>query len=280
MTALTFDESNFLSLDAGERGYRTYLRQIHAIPLLTAEEEVALFKRYQEFNDMSAVKRLVLAHLRMVVSIAAKFYGYGLDKKDLIQEGNIGLLKSIKAFKLGKKARFGTYALSYVRGAIIDFIVRNWTIVKIATTKAQRKLFLNMRELFMVDQEGKLLSADEVSRKMAVRPEDVRQMRERVTFFRHPWGGETQDLVENVRCPRNSIERDLIERKDNCQHLDRLRVAFDSLNSRERDIIQARFLGEEKTKLKVLAARYNISIEAVSRAEERALKKLRGELAA
>ena len=172
MTSLIANNELF-SLDISERSYKAYIAQINNIPLLSKEQEISLFNRYKNNNDLSAVKELVLSHLRMVVPIASKYYGYGLDKKDLIQEGNIGLLKSIKSFDLKKNVRLATYAIFHIKNEINQFIIKNWSVIKVVSTVAQRTLFFNMKSLFSTNSDGKLLSASEISAKFNVSEKDV-----------------------------------------------------------------------------------------------------------
>ena len=175
MTALTR-----LSFPSAADGYSAYIRAVEAIPPLTEEEEQRLTTGYRQKNDLAAARKLAMAHLRLVVSVARGYNGYGIEQSDLVQEGNIGLLKAVQKYDPARGARLATFAVYWIRAEIHNFIMRNWRIVKIATTKAQRKLFFHMRRLFEKDAAGQLQDAETIAQDLGVRAADVAGMRARV----------------------------------------------------------------------------------------------------
>ncbi|HWP94897.1 MAG TPA: RNA polymerase sigma factor RpoH [Gammaproteobacteria bacterium] len=265
-----------------------YIQAVNAIPMLTADEERALAIRYRTANDLDAARRLVLAHLRFVVHIARGYQGYGLPLGDLIQEGNIGLMKAVKRFDPAIGVRLVSFAVHWIRAEIHEFILRNWRIVKIATTKAQRKLFFNLRRLknrlgWFSPEEVRTV-ADE----LGVTPEDVLEMEARLAgqdvSFDVPRDEDEEEapvmpagyLPDPHADPAERLEQDDWEAKSET----RLAQALVALDERSRHILQRRYLDEPKATLQELADQYGVSAERIRQIENNALRKLRTQLAA
>ena len=278
MTSLVAKNELFKNFAWGDQTYSEYLRHIMSIPLLEREEEITLVRRYQDAGDMDALKKLILAHLRLVIPVADKFYTYGFDKKDLVQEGNIGLMEAIKSFDLSKKVRLATYAVFAIKSRIAEYVVRNWSLIKIASTHAQRKLFFNVKSLFETDAQGDLVSEKKVAKTLAVREEDVSAMRERYAQFRVLREGGDGDLGvaqdETVGVEDQIIARERERILHPC-----LARGLTALTERERSIIQRRYLTEPKTPFRELADELGVSIEGVRKMEARALTTLKQYLA-
>lgn len=262
----------------------TYIQTVNGIPMLEADEEHDLAQRLQRQNDLEAARRLVLSHLRFVVHIARGYTGYGLPLADLIQEGNIGLMKAVKRFNANHGVRLVSFAVHWIRAEIHEFILRNWRIVKVATTKAQRKLFFNLRSskkrLGWFSRE----EVNAVAQDLGVSPETVLEMETRlsgqdVSFDPSP--DEDDEDREHVAPaaflqdlhgdPAIQLEQEDWESKTNHKLLE----ALDQLDSRSRDILQRRWLAETKPTLHELAAEYGISAERIRQLENNAIKKLK-----
>ncbi|HET8941692.1 MAG TPA: RNA polymerase sigma factor RpoH [Rudaea sp.] len=260
-----------------------YVSTVHQIPVLTLEQEQDLAKRYRNEDDLEAAKQLVMSHLRFVVHVARGYNGYGLQLADLIQEGNIGLMKAVKRFDPEVGVRLVSFAVHWIRAEMHEFILRNWRIVKVATTKAQRKLFFNLRKSkkrlgWMNAKEVQVVAKD-----LGVSPADVREMESRLsgrdTAFDAP--ADTDDdvrpapvayLVDHAADPYESLESDNQEDSD----LDALKQGLAKLDPRSRDIIQRRWLGDEnKATLQELADEYGVSAERIRQVEVNAMKKMR-----
>jgi RNA polymerase sigma-32 factor len=260
-----------------------YRQAVNAVPMLTVEEERALAERFRSEQDLDAAWKLVTSHLRFVVRVARGYEGYGLPQADLIQEGNIGLMKAVKRFDPQVGVRLVSFAVHWVRAEIHEYILRNWRIVKVATTKAQRKLFFNLRSAkkrlgWMNRQE-----VDEIARDLGVKPETVLEMEQRLstydTAFDGPHGDDAEDerpapagYLQDLRFePSTQVEREDWDAHSNAQ----LREALQELDDRSRDIVDARWLAEEKQTLQALADRYGISAERIRQLEKNALAKLK-----
>jgi RNA polymerase sigma-32 factor len=267
-----------------------YLQTVSAIPVLSAEEERALAVELSERNDLEAARRLVLAHLRFVVHIARGYGGYGLALGDLIQEGNIGLMKAVKRFDPNQGVRLVSFAVHWVRAEIHEFVLRNWRIVKVATTKAQRKLFFNLRS---AKKRLGWLNRDEVetvARDLGVKPETVLEMEARlssqdVAFDPAP---DNDDAPGVAVSPSVYLEdhgsRDpaaIVEDLDwEAGARRQLRNALATLDERSRDVVSRRWLSDNKSTLQDLAAHYGVSAERIRQIEANALKKVRSEMEA
>lgn len=270
------------SLSAGS--LEAYISRAYQIPMLTLEEEQALGARYQKTGDVSAARRLVLSHLRFVIHLARSYSGYGLAQADLIQEGNIGLMKAVKRFDPRKGVRLVTFAVHWIKAEIHEFVLRNWRIVKVATTKAQRKLFFNLRR---ASKRLMWFSEDEIQRvadELQVRPDEVREMEHRLLVAHdESFDGAMEGAEQDIPSPSSYLadHRYTPEAEDHQETAERrnaaLRLALDRLDERSRAIVTARWLSEDlkKEPLRVLADRYSISMERVRQVEKEAIKQLK-----
>ncbi|WP_297527454.1 RNA polymerase sigma factor RpoH [Thiohalobacter sp.] len=267
-----------------------YIARVNQFPVLSAEEERELATRYREQNDLEAARQLVLSHLRFVVHIARGYNGYGLPLGDLIQEGNIGLMKAVKRFDPAVGVRLVSFAVHWVRAEIHEFILRNWRIVKVATTKAQRKLFFNLRSA--KKRLGWLNNAEveAVARDLGVKPETVREMESRLSGQDIAFDPGVDDSDDEPRhfAPAAYLTADavvdpaeVIEATDwDAHNHEALAEALASLDERSRTILQERWLSEDKTTLQELADRYGVSAERIRQIENNAIRKLKATLAA
>jgi len=260
----------------------SYLQAARNIPILSVEEERELATQLQEHGDLEAAQKLVLSHLRFVAHVARSYSGYGLALADLVQEGNIGLMKAVKRFDPTVGVRLISFAVYWIRAEIHEFILRNWRIVKVATTKAQRKLFFNLRSKkkqlgwFNDDEVG--VVADD----LGVKRSDVLEMEKRLSGLDIGFDGP-DDNDENIApAPANYLEDTslepsrLIEQSDWSENQEaRLYTALKDLDERSRDILQQRWLSENKSTLHQLADKYGISAERIRQLENNAIKKLR-----
>jgi RNA polymerase sigma-32 factor len=278
-----------LMVPAGTGSLDAYIQEVNKVPILSLEEEQELARRYLEEDDLEAARRMVLAHLRFVVHVAKGYTGYGLALGDLIQEGNIGLMKAVKRFDPDHGVRLVSFAVHWIRAEMHEFILRNWRIVKVATTKAQRKLFFNLRK-----SKKRLgwLSSDEinkVAKDLGVKPEVVLEMESRLSGqdIGFDLSADTDDDNSYV-APVAFLESELqdpgmeAESEDYRDHNDTLLYAgLDELDERSRDIIRCRWLQEDnKATLQELADRYGVSAERIRQLEANALKKMRATITA
>lgn len=264
-----------------------YISTVNRLPVLTAEQENTLAKRLREQDDLEAARELILSHLRLVVSVARQYLGYGLSHADLIQEGNVGLMKAVKRFDPERGVRLVTFAVHWIKAEIHEFIVRNWRMVKVATTKAQRKLFFNLRSMKGEDQTLDSKQVNDIANTLNVRPEDVREMEVRLSG--REMSLESQDDDEDHFAPIAYLSDE--GRQDPVEVLDRrasddlqgsgLERALATLDDRSRKIVQARWLSEEGgATLHELAAEYGVSAERIRQIEAAAMKKMKLALAA
>jgi RNA polymerase sigma-32 factor len=264
-----------------------YLDRVSRIAVLSRDEERELAIRFRRDNDLEAARELVLSHLRFVVHIARGYTGYGLPIGDLIQEGNVGLMKAVKRFDPSLNVRLVSFAVHWVRAEIHEYVLRNWRLVKVATTKAQRKLFFNLRRL---KKNLSWLSGEEtlaVAKDLGVSPAEVTEMEQRLaardlSFDPAPDTDEDETAFSPAAYlpapdsdPAESVEADEWE-SDSTQ---RLRSAMERLDDRSRDILERRWIGEEKATLHQLADKYGVSAERIRQIESNALVKLRGIMA-
>jgi RNA polymerase sigma-32 factor len=259
-----------------------YIAAVSRVPVLSQAEEVALARRLREHGDLNAARELVLSQLRFVVHIARGYVGYGLPLGDLVQEGNVGLMKAVKRFDPDVGVRLVSFAVHWIRAEIHEYVLRNWRLVKIATTKAQRKLFFNLRR---AKTHLGWLSRDErevIARDLGVTAREVGEMEERlagqdVTFDPTPDADdETTYAPAMYLAAENSDPADAFEADDwRDQSSERLHAALDGLDARSREILEARWLADKKTTLQVLAKRYGISAERIRQIEQNALETLR-----
>ena len=264
-----------------------YISAVHRIPVLSQDEEQALSRRYNEQEDLESARKLVMSHLRFVVHVARGYSGYGLQIADLIQEGNIGLMKAVKRFNPDQGVRLVSFAVHWIRAEMHEFILRNWRIVKVATTKAQRKLFFNLRKSkkrlgWMNAEEVRTVAKD-----LGVPEATVREMESRLSGrdigFEAPADAEDDAkpapeafLIDDGADPYDNVAD--ADQADN--QLDTLSAALKNLDERSRDIIQRRWLNEDKATLQDLADEYGVSAERIRQVEANAMKKMRGLFAA
>jgi len=264
-----------------------YVQAVNRFPVLTHEEELALATRFKAQNDLDAARQLVLSHLRVVVSVARGYAGYGLPQADLIQEGNVGLMKAVKRYDPARGVRLVSFALHWIRAEIHEYVIRNWRMVKIATTKAQRKLFFNLRSLKQGLEPLKPQQVSEIARQLNVSERDVVEMEAR--FAGHelalePLAGEEDEgyapinyLADNAEHePSNILEA--AEREH--LHSAGLAQALANLDERSRRIVEARWLREDDgATLHELAAEFKVSAERIRQIEQKALGKMHAQLA-
>ncbi|MDY0012951.1 MAG: RNA polymerase sigma factor RpoH [Rhodocyclaceae bacterium] len=263
-----------------------YIQTVNRLPLLTEAEEVELGQRLRRDGDVEAARKLVLSHLRVVVAIARGYLGYGLPHADLIQEGNIGLMKAVKRFDPNRGVRLVSFAMHWIKAEIHEYVLKNWRLVKVATTKAQRKLFFNLRGL---KQDSRALHTDEVravASQLGVKPEEVVEMETRLSGQDVPLEGYGDDEEERFApiayLPDPHGEPVEVMEAAQQAHLqgEGLQAALASLDDRSRAIIQRRWLTEgEAATLHELAAEYGVSAERIRQIEAKAMQKMRGALA-
>ena len=278
-----------LMVPAGTGSLDAYIQEVNKIPVLTLEEEQDLARRYRDEDDLEAARRMVLAHLRFVVHVAKGYTGYGLALADLVQEGNIGLMKAVKRFDPDHGVRLVSFAVHWIRAEMHEFILRNWRIVKVATTKAQRKLFFNLRK-----SKKRLgwLSHDEVravAKDLGVKPDVVLEMESRLSGqdigFDLPSEADSDSpYVAPVAFLESHLQDPEIaaESEDWRSHNDTLLYAgLEELDDRSQDIIRSRWLQEEsKITLQELADKYGVSAERIRQLEANALRKMRASITA
>ena len=266
----------------------SYIQAVNRFPLLSEEEELALATRFRTENDLDAARDFVLSHLRVVVSVARGYAGYGLPQADLIQEGNIGLMKAVKRYDPDRRVRLVSFALHWIRAEIQEFVVRNWRLVKIATTKAQRKLFFNLRSMKQGLEPLKPQQISEIARQLNVSERDVVGMESR--FAGHeialePGGGDDDESYAPIHYLADGEEHEPSHILETVER-ERLQTsglanALSGLDERSRRIIEARWLckGNAST-LHELAAEFNVSAERIRQIEQKALSKMHATLAA
>ena len=271
-----------------EGNLAVYLQEIKKFPMLTAEEEYMLAKRYKEHGDSDAAHKLVTSHLRLVAKIAMGYKGYGLPVTDLISEGNVGIMQAVKKFDPEKGFRLATYAMWWIRAQIQEYVLHSWSLVKIGTTAAQKKLFFNLRKIKnqLVSIDSGNLSPEnvrEIATRLDVKEVEVVDMENRLFTSDQSLNvklgeendTEWQDLIED----KNDTHDKIIENKDELNYRRNLfHKALDVLNSREKEIIQSRRLSETPLKLEELSKKFKISRERVRQIEEKALEKLQTEI--
>ena len=263
------------------------MRTIKTFPVLTAEEEYDLATKLRKDNDLEAAKGLVVSHLRLVASIARGYAGYGLPQSDLIQEGNIGLMKAVKRFDPERGVRLVSFAMHWIKAEIHEYIVRNWRLVKTATTKAQRKLFFNLRSM----KEGLgTLQPSEVARiahELKVKPEEVREMEYRMNGQEIAMDAQSDDDSEDSFSPIAYLQDEspepsefLATQQAEKMQADGLANALNSLDERSRRVVEARWLTENSgATLHDLAAEFGVSAERIRQIEQKAMQKMKGLLA-
>lgn len=268
-------------------GMSSYLASVYAQPILTAEEERELALRYHDEQDLDSARQLVLSHLRFVVKVARGFVGYGIPLADLVQEGNVGLMKAVKRFEPDRDVRLVSFAVHWIKAEIYDFILRNWKIVRITTTKAHRKLFFNLRKH---RQSLEAMSKEEIAtlaRDLDVPEETVREMEIRMTGTAVSFDPDIDDDNEDsqVFAPANYLGDDRYnpeevyeENWSTANRSKQIQHALGFLDERSRDIIVQRWLSDDKSTLHSLAEKYRVSAERIRQIEEKAMLTMRNEL--
>lgn len=276
------------SLTVGSLG--SYIHWVNQIPMLTLEEEQSLAKDLKENNSLEAARQLIMSHLRLVVKIARGYDGYGLQQADLIQEGNIGLMKAVKRFDPGVGVRLVSFAIHWIRAEIHEFVLRNWRIVKIATTKAQRKLFFNLRKA--AKKRGWFSAAEvaAVAEELNVSEKDVRLMEGRLNNYDQSFDAFNDDTFDEgpghfapagyLEDHSSNIEQNITQDNWSDHREVQLQQALQTLDARSQDILQRRWLDDKKATLHDLAAKYDVSAERIRQLEKQAMQKLRHQIAA
>jgi RNA polymerase sigma-32 factor len=264
-----------------------YIDRVSQIAVLSKEDEVALATRFRSEGDLEAARQLVLSHLRFVVHIARGYLGYGLPMGDLVQEGNVGLMKAVKRFDPGVGVRLVSFAVHWIRAEIHEYVLRNWRLVKVATTKSQRKLFFNLRRM---KKNLAWLSEEEtraVARDLGVDEKDVREMEQRLSardmsFDPTPDSDEEESYSPAMYLPASNSDPAIeVEREEwEEDSAERLSVALEKLDERSRNILKRRWMTDDKATLHELADEYGISAERVRQVESNAISKLKGLMAA
>ncbi|MEJ2214088.1 MAG: RNA polymerase sigma factor RpoH [Gammaproteobacteria bacterium] len=266
----------------------SYISAAYQVPMLSAEEEHDLAMRFKEKQDLAAAQRLILSHIRFVIKIARGYQGYGLPQQDLIQEGTVGLMKAVRRFDPSVGVRLVSFAVHWIKAEMHEFILRNWRIVKIATTKAQRKLFFNLRS-----SKKRLgwFSQDEinsVAEDLGVKPQTVVEMEARLNNSDVAFDLSDDNDDDSVATAPATYLADMrmepestLEKADfDADNLNRLQSAMKTLDERSMDIIQTRWLNENKATLHELAAKYDVSAERIRQIEKNAMNKLKTSMAA
>jgi len=265
----------------------SYIVSIKQFPVLSQEEEIALATRFRNENDLDAARQLVVSHLRVVVSVARGYAGYGLPQADLIQEGNVGLMKAVKRYDPERGVRLVSFALHWIRAEIHEYIVRNWRMVKIATTKAQRKLFFNLRSMKQGFESLKPQEVKAIAQELNVSERDVVEMESRFNGHEIALEPETSDddhhfaPIAYLAADKDSEPDQQLQRAE-IEHLETagLAQALSDLDERSRRIIEARWLKDgEASTLHDLAAEFNVSAERIRQIEQKAMLKMRAAMA-
>ena len=266
---------------------QSYVQAVNAIPMLTAEREIELGRRLKAENDLKAASDLVVSHLRLVVSVARNYMGYGLPQSDLIQEGNVGLMKAVKRFDPERGVRLASFAIHWIKAEIHEYILRNWRLVKIATTKAQRKLFFNLRSMKPTTAALSPKEIKQIASTLNVKESDVVEMEQRLQGGDVPLEPSPDDgdevvtpiayLADASEGPAETLERSETELRDS----EGLTEALAKLDERSRRIIRARWLSESEPKtLHELADEFGVSAERIRQIEAKAMQKMRLQMSA
>jgi RNA polymerase sigma-32 factor len=284
--ALTVTGTGLIPLPSAVGNLDAYISSVNRMPMLTEGEEKELARKLRDEDDVEAARRLVLSHLRVVVSISRGYLGYGLPHADLIQEGNIGLMKAVKRFDPDRGVRLVSFAIHWIKAEIHEFILKNWRLVKIATTKAQRKLFFNLRSMKAGREALSPEAAAEVARQLEVKPEEVLEMDARFAGgdVALEAGPDDDDetfapiayLTDQRNEPTQVLEAQAYDRLQD----EGLRTALGALDPRGRRIVEARWLADEPATLHELAAEFGVSAERIRQIEVKSLQKMKEALAA
>ena len=265
-----------------------YIQAVNRFPLLTAEQETALGRRLKAHDDLDAARQLVLSHLRLVVAVSRNYMGYGLPQADLIQEGNVGLMKAVRRFDPERGVRLVSFALHWIRAEMHEYILRNWRLVKVATTKAQRKLFFNLRSLKASSAALSVAEAKAIAKDLGVKPEEVVEMETRLggrDIALDPTPGDEDSFVSPLAYLTDSDDEPsrILERAQTARNRSTgLKTALAKLDDRSRRIIEARWLREDDSAatLQDLADEYGVSAERIRQIESKAMKTMRSQMAA
>lgn len=263
--------------------YDRYMQSIRAIPSLTAEEELALGMRLKTSNDLEAAKTLILSHLKLVAKVAKGYSGYGLPQSDLVQEGNIGLMKAVKRFDPERGVRLVSFAIFWIKAEIQEYIVKNWRLVKTATTKAQRKLFFNLRSMKKTLKPLKSDEINSIAKELNVKPEDVREMEYRFNGNEISLDYGSEESEEDVYRPIAYLKDETPEPSEKMEidqsegnSLSSLNKALSSLDERSRLILEERWLKDkDASTLNELADKLGVSAERIRQIEQAAMKKIK-----
>jgi len=281
-----------MALTAGQQSASMdgYLQAVSTIPMLDAEKEKQLATRLQEEGDLEAAKQLIMSHLRFVAHIAKSYSGYGLPQADLIQEGNIGLMKAVKRFDPSVGVRLVSFAVHWIKAEIHEYVLKNWRIVKVATTKAQRKLFFNLRKNKKRLGWFNQAEVSTVANELGVSEKEVREMESRMSGQDMGFdltGDDNDDAPTSTYSPVQyltdgsaDLADDIEEQQWQEQSHARLFSALKTLDERSQDIVSARWLADDKATLQELAEKYNVSAERVRQLEKTAMKKLQSAMIA
>ena len=261
-----------------------YIQAAKRFPILTEEEEFRLANRFREEDDVEAARQLVLSHLRLVISIARGYLGYGLPHADLIQEGNIGLMKAVKRFDPAQGVRLVSFAIHWIKAEIHEYVLKNWRLVKVATTKAQRKLFFNLRSLKTGSEALTPAQIADISHQLSVKREEVVEMETRLgghDIALEPAGDEDETFapIAYLEDSRSEPVRVLENRAADHLQSEGLQQALTQLDDRSRRIVEARWLSDEPATLHDLAAEFGVSAERIRQIESKAMLKMRASLA-
>ncbi len=277
-----------LPILSSEGNLAFYLQEIKKFPILTAEEEYMLAKRFKEHGDTEAAHKLVTSHLRLVAKIAMGYRGYGLPVTDLISEGNVGIMQAVKKFDPEKGFRLATYAMWWIRAQIQEYVLHSWSLVKIGTTAAQKKLFFNLRKLknqLRSIDSGDLSpeNAREIATRLNVKEAEVIDMNNRMfsgdQSLNVKFDNETETEWQDMLVDKNKTQDQVLENNNELNYRKKIfNEALSILNDREKEIIKLRKLSEKPMKLEELSARFKISRERVRQIEEKALEKLKKEV--
>ena len=260
----------------------TYLRTVQSLPMLSASEEKALAEKLNSDHDLNAARELILASLRYIIPVARSYKGYGLPLADLIQEGNIGLMKAVKRFKASENVRLMTFAIHWIRAEMNEYVIKNWRIVKTATTKAQRKLFFKLRSSKKTLEWFGDADADRVAKDLGVTRKDVLEMETRLYGKDLPVDMSNDDSDEDAYrsfpilvSKEPDPESALVKSSHNDFQTRQLSQALKQLDERSQEIIQKRWLTDDKVGLKELSAQFGVSMERIRQVEQQAIKKMR-----
>ena len=261
-----------------------YVTAVNKYPLLTLEQEQALGMRWKYTQDVDAARSMVMSHLRLVVSVSRNYMGYGLPQGDLIQEGNVGLMKAVRRFDPERGVRLVSFALHWIRAEIHEYILKNWRMVKVATTKAQRKLFFNLRGMRSGEHALTQAEAKRIAKELNVKPEEVFEMNMRLSGRDIAMDGTPDDSESESTSPASYLQADesvdparIIEAQETGRvQSEGLKRALTNLDERSRDIITRRWLAEDQEEtLQVLADKYGVSAERIRQIEVKAMKQMR-----